>query len=209
MQSSTARRDMPEIILDAAERLLARYGYRKVTMEDLAREAGIGKRTIYLHFAGKVEVALRSIDRVVERLLDQLRLLAHAEGSPEERLRRMLITRVLFRFDSVREYYRSFDEMFAALRPAYMARREQYFATEAQVFAEVLCEGQSLQLFTFEDAVIAARTLLLATNALLPYSLSPRELGAREDVEEKITRITDLLLNGLRRRETAAPVRKA
>ena len=40
-------------ILDAAERLLARFGYKKTTMEDIAREAGLGKRTLYLHFASK------------------------------------------------------------------------------------------------------------------------------------------------------------
>ena len=40
-------------ILDAAERLLARIGYKKTTMEDIAREVGPGKRTLYLHFASK------------------------------------------------------------------------------------------------------------------------------------------------------------
>src|SRR5437763_1237801 len=42
-------------ILDAADRLLARYGYQKMTVDDLAREAGIGKGTVYLSFPGKSE----------------------------------------------------------------------------------------------------------------------------------------------------------
>jgi AcrR family transcriptional regulator len=33
-------------ILDAAERLLERYGYRKMTVEELASEAGIGKGSV-------------------------------------------------------------------------------------------------------------------------------------------------------------------
>ena len=48
-------------------------GYRKMTMEDVAKEAGIGKRTIYVHFPSKEEVALASIDRVVDRLTSRLR----------------------------------------------------------------------------------------------------------------------------------------
>ncbi len=36
---------MRDKILDATERLLARYGYAKMTVEDIAREAGIGKGT--------------------------------------------------------------------------------------------------------------------------------------------------------------------
>ena len=48
-----------------------------------------------------------------------------------------------------------------------------------------------------------AHTLLLATNSLLPYSLTARELGKREDVKQKALRIADLLLAGLRPRQTA------
>lgn len=37
-------------ILDAAERLLGRFGYRKMTVEDIAVEARIGNGTVYLSF---------------------------------------------------------------------------------------------------------------------------------------------------------------
>jgi AcrR family transcriptional regulator len=37
-------------ILDAASTLILRYGYHKTTIEDIAREASVGKGTIYLHW---------------------------------------------------------------------------------------------------------------------------------------------------------------
>src|SRR6266567_8209003 len=37
-------------ILNAASTLILRYGYHKTTMEDIAREAGVGKGTLYLHW---------------------------------------------------------------------------------------------------------------------------------------------------------------
>jgi AcrR family transcriptional regulator len=197
MRTAPVREELRETILDAIERLLARYGYRKTTMEDLAREAGIGKGTTYLYFPSKAEVALSSIDRVVRRVTAALRAIGRCDDPPAWRVRQMLVTRVLFRFDSVREYSQSLDEMFEALRPAYLARRQRYFDAEAEIFTEVLIEGRYLGVFAFEDAVATAHTLLLATNSLLPYSLSARELGAREDVEARVTRIADLLLNGL------------
>lgn len=40
-------------ILDAASALISHYGYDKTTVEDIAREAGISKGAIYLHFDGK------------------------------------------------------------------------------------------------------------------------------------------------------------
>src|SRR5262249_21199824 len=69
-------------ILDAAERLLARFGYKKTTMEDIAREAGLGKRTLYLHVASKEAVALSTIDRCVDRLPGQLRQVARRLARP-------------------------------------------------------------------------------------------------------------------------------
>ena len=40
-------------ILDAAANLIVHYGYDKTTVSDIAREAGISKGAIYLHFASK------------------------------------------------------------------------------------------------------------------------------------------------------------
>lgn len=40
-------------ILDSAVELLIHYGYDKTTISDIAREAGVSKGAIYLHFASK------------------------------------------------------------------------------------------------------------------------------------------------------------
>jgi AcrR family transcriptional regulator len=37
-------------ILDAASTLILRYGYHRTTVDDIAREAGVGKGTLYLHW---------------------------------------------------------------------------------------------------------------------------------------------------------------
>jgi hypothetical protein len=85
----------------------------------------------------------------------------------------------------------------AAGRPAHLARRKAYFDVEAAVFAEVLAAGAAGGEFDCPDPATAAETLLLATNALLPYALSARELGRRKDVEARAGRTADMLLYGL------------
>lgn len=57
------RTDIREAILDAVDRRLARFGYKKMTVEGLAEEAGIGKGTVYLHFPSKEEAVLSHVDR--------------------------------------------------------------------------------------------------------------------------------------------------
>ncbi len=197
MRAIANREDIRDLILDAADRLLARSGYKKMTMEDLAAEVGIGKGTIYLHFPSKEEVVLSHVDRIVERVKGELRRLASSDGPAPARLRQMLLTRVLIRFDSVQHYTESLSDLLAALRPGLLARRRRHFQDEAEIIAEVLNEGRRAGVFHFADATSTARALLTATNALLPYSLSARELGRREDVEAEAERVVTLLLEGV------------
>jgi Bacterial regulatory proteins, tetR family len=66
MRQIAQRSDIQDLILDGVDVLLSRYGYRKMTMDHLARQVGIGKGTIYLHFPSKEEVTLSHINRIVE-----------------------------------------------------------------------------------------------------------------------------------------------
>ncbi|HZG53951.1 MAG TPA: TetR/AcrR family transcriptional regulator [Pyrinomonadaceae bacterium] len=209
MVSTITREEVREAILDATDHLLARHGYRKMTVDDIAQEAGIGKGTIYLHFASKEEVTLSHVDRIVERLKERLWAIARTDADVAIRLRLMLVARVLFRFDSVQHYTQSLDDLLAALRPKLLARRARYFEDEARVFVEVLNEGGRAGVFKVDDALSTAFALLHATNSLLPYSLSTTELGERDEIKEKTEHIADLLLSGLLRKENApAPSRR-
>ena len=186
-----------DAILDATDRLLSRFGYRKMTVEDIATEAGIGKGTIYLHFSSKEEVVLSHIDRIVDRLKESLTEIANSNEPAAERLRRMLLTRVLLRFDSIQHYTQSLNDLLAVLRPGLLARRAQYFESEAQIFADVLTSGRDSGEFSFDDEHATAHALLQATNGLLPYSLSTTELGAREEVEQRAADVANLMLRGV------------
>ena len=200
MLEISTREGVRDAILDATDTLLARFGYRKMTVEDIATEAGIGKGTIYLHFASKEEVVLSHIDRIVERLKERLTKIAYSDASATDRLRQMLLMRVLFRFDSIQHYTQSLNDLLAALRPGLLARRARYFDEEAQIFAEVLDKGRDSGELEFSDSLNTAYALLNATNGMLPYSLSTSELGEREAVEERSAAVADLMLHGLVRR---------
>jgi AcrR family transcriptional regulator len=197
MAAIAPKEAVKDAILDATDRLLARYGYRKMTVEDIAHEAGIGKGTIYLHFSSKEEVVLSHVDRIVDRLKERLRQIGSSEAPAAERAREMLLARVMFRFDSIQHYTQSLNDLLAALRPGLLARRALYFEDEAQIFAEVLAKGRRTGEFDFEDEQATAHAMLQATNGLLPYSLSTTELGERQEVEQRAADVADLILRGL------------
>jgi AcrR family transcriptional regulator len=200
MRDVAIRQDIKDLILDAADRLLNQFGYKKMTMDNLAQEIGIGKGSLYLHFPSKEELVLAHIDRIVYRLLVNLQMTAHGDGSATERLREMLLTRVLFRFDNVQHYTESLSDLLADIRSSLLQRREKHFALEAKVFAHVLEEGRKDGSFDVEEIQSTTNAILLATNSLLPYSLSANELGRRKELEKKISKIADLILVGLIKR---------
>jgi len=197
MRKIAKREDIRDLILDGVDVLLAKFGYKKMTMDDVARQVGIGKGTIYLHFPSKEELVLAHIDRIAETVVRKITEIAGTNDAPERRLRRMLVLRVVHRFDSVAHYSQSLGDLLSSVREALIVRRQAYFEKEAAVFEDVLREGARLGALDCPDPRTASFVLIQSTNALLPFNLSPRELGRREDVEDQVGRIADLLIKGL------------
>jgi AcrR family transcriptional regulator len=196
-KGSHSRERTRNAILDATDRIMIKQGFRKMSMQDLAREAGISKKTIYLYFCSKEDVALSSIGRVVECVHTRLAEIVNGVLPPEVKLREFLVERVMGRVRKVKDYYWSLDELFELVRPAYMARRQLFFARELELIVRILRQGKKADSFNLDDEWGVANALLFATNAFLPYSLSVDELSAPDEIEERIVAMADLLIRGL------------
>jgi AcrR family transcriptional regulator len=197
MRQIAQRSDIRDLILDAVDALLAKYGYGKMTVEDVAKQVGIGKGTIYLHFPSKEELVLAHIDRIAETVIRKLQELADSSDSVDRRLRRMLVLRVLQRFDSVAHYSQSLGDLLSSVRAPLLLRRQAHFEKEAAVFESLLREGARLGSLDCADPPTTSLVLIQSTNSLLPFNLSARELGRREELEDQVGRIADLLIKGL------------
>ena len=60
-------------IEETAEELFFTYGLKSVSMDDIAREAGVSKKTIYQHFADKKAMVLNVISKLVAQQEEQLK----------------------------------------------------------------------------------------------------------------------------------------
>lgn len=83
--------DAPSRVVAAARRRFFTHGFRKVTMDELAEELGMSKKTLYAHFDGKaalLEAVIRAKFRDVETGLAAMA--AHGAEDFSDRLRRML-----------------------------------------------------------------------------------------------------------------------
>ena len=64
---------MEQRIRGKAEYLFFTFGLKSVSMDDIARESGVSKKTIYQHFIDKASMVRAIVSAVVERQYKQLK----------------------------------------------------------------------------------------------------------------------------------------
>ena len=72
MTKSMYRQARASRILDVAAKLLLRHGYSRVTMDDIARAANLGKGTIYLHWRTREKLFSEVFEREVREAIHAL-----------------------------------------------------------------------------------------------------------------------------------------
>jgi len=91
-----------DAIVGAAERLFLKRGFDGVSMDDLAEEAGVARRTLYNQFASKEEILHEMLLRFSTQLGSVLPPGVETQGDVEDVLR--LIARAVLAFQAPAEY---------------------------------------------------------------------------------------------------------
>lgn len=73
-------------LLESTRRVIATRGFDAVTMEGVAREAGITKGGIYLYFRNKDEMVLAAIEEIALEMVQGIEKCIDAKASPWEKL---------------------------------------------------------------------------------------------------------------------------
>ena len=74
-------------ILKAAKPLFEKLGYRRTSIDDVARDAGIAKGTVYVHFKSKAELLFHVLIEEKRRLIHAFRPIFDPSLAPLQRMR--------------------------------------------------------------------------------------------------------------------------
>jgi AcrR family transcriptional regulator len=77
-------------IVEAATELFIRHGYRKASVDEIARRAGVAKGTVYLYFKNKTDLLVYAIALEKKKHLVVMKEVLDAEMPARERLRAYL-----------------------------------------------------------------------------------------------------------------------
>jgi AcrR family transcriptional regulator len=192
----------PEEILDAALRVFARRGLHKTNLEEVAKEAGISKGTIYLYFKNKEELFVAAAHRVVpspDEIYRERRTIPASHPSLYQLLRQ--VARTAYRRFCTPAYLAFFSMMTAEVlrRPEWGEIYFRRIGLElnrriAEIFERAMRAGECRQV----DPMLAARSFV---GMFLIMALTQEHMGGKKHTplpERKIIdSLTDIFLHGV------------
>ncbi len=197
MSDVSARR---EAILDVATRLFARYGFRKTSVADIIRDAGVARGTVYKYFSTKEEIFHAVIRREMQDMLSRVREEVEKESTARDRLRAAVLTHTAEIRKKV-NVYRVATEVLSDVIPRSEKEVERLMEEALGVYAWILTEGVKAGEVVVDDVETTAWSIVLAFKGIFMMTASGQ-------IEERMTGVIDALLdiiwNGLKPREETA-----
>lgn len=76
-------------ILKVAEEKFHRFGIRRVSMDEIARELRMSKKSLYRYFSSKEELVEACVRNIAEQIIPRLNAGLDDEGSPKEKIEKI------------------------------------------------------------------------------------------------------------------------
>jgi AcrR family transcriptional regulator len=174
-------------ILDAAAKVFARYGFRKTTMGDIVREAGVARATVYKYFRTKEKVFVAVLHKEFGEILAEVRSSIEGGGTARERLRRALLAHL----DGVRRKRIVLQvtlDTWADIMSRWTEHMQGMLGETMEIYGGIVREGAENGEIAAENVELTTWTLLLSFKGLFMGVMTG-------DIEENRTEILDTHLN--------------
>lgn len=187
-----------DLILDAAEAVLRKFGLAKTNMSDIGRALGVSHAALYRHFDGKAALRQAVVARWLHGAIRPLEAVVREEATPDVRLYRWLQTLRAFKRERARKDPELFA-MYAALVAETEGALEDHLQLLLTQIASIIGEGMANGTFACTDARRAAAAVFMATTRFHHAAhVSEWELT---DSDDRFEAIWSLLLTGLSSRQ--------
>ena len=188
--------DKKERILTIAEQQFARFGFRKTTMDDIAKAVRMSKSTLYYYFKNKEDLlaeVMRKESRILRQKLHEA--LRNAE-TPQEKIRNYALTRMKH-LKELSNYYTMLTEEYFVYYTFIEQEREEFTHYEVNTLTGIVCEGITHGVFASQDAGTTARMIVFVLKGLeYPIFIE----NGTEKMEHEINRMLNMLFKGLESR---------
>ena len=94
--------------IETGRKLFWKYGFRRVTIDEICREAGVSKMTFYRCFENKTDLAKTIFNEVIRISIDEFNEIIKADIPSSEKLRKILVMKMEGTNDISRDFMMDF-----------------------------------------------------------------------------------------------------
>ncbi len=194
-KNKTKNKKYNDIIL-ASKALFWKFGFRKVSIEEICREAKTSKMTFYKFFQNKTEVAKCVLDQVIGESMKQFREMEEKAGSASELMEGML----RMKKEGIHSISKEFLADFYADRS--LGLKEYMEAQTGMLWAQMLNDFKALQKRGLIREDLNMEFYLYMANKISSFMEDPYLLSLFPDPEDLVMEFTHLFAYGMAPRPT-------
>ena len=186
-----------ETILQIAQEIFSKYGYKKTTLDDIANAVRKGKSSLYYYFNSKEDLFQAVIAKEVDILKQALEKVVFRSMDPEEKLREYILTK-LATFRDLANLYNALENDVTAIGfiDEIKAKNEK---DEIRMIKRILIEGVRREKFHIDDLNLTAIGITTAIKGLeMPLSAG---VYGNFDIEMSVDNIVKIICYGIMKRD--------
>lgn len=189
------REGKKKLIATAAVKVFAERGIARAKMIEVAREAGVGKGTIYEYFRSKDELFEYAVKQFFDSMTEDLTLALSTIDDPSLQLEMLIHTT----FESIQKAGPEAKIMFEIWAEGVRSGVEYFdiramYADYRSLIAGIISSGMHSNQFRKVDPLLTASSIIAALDGLLLQWILVEDVF---DLKDVASQLVDLLRNGL------------
>jgi AcrR family transcriptional regulator len=183
-------------IIITSGQIFSRYGFKKTTMEEIARALKMGKSTIYYYYKSKEEIFEAVVLHEANTLRNELTKAIKSVESPVDKMRNYVFVRMKS-FEKLSNYYNAIFDKNLDHFDFIEAIRAKYDREELAILRLILYHGARKKVFNVTNSEYTALAVQTSLKGLeVPLFWKKKELN----IEERLNGILEVLFNGILRK---------
>ncbi len=178
-------------LVESAKDLFWKFGFKRVTVEEICETASVSKMTFYRFYPNKMEVAKAVFDMVIDKGIDDFRELMQSDMSAPEKMRKMLQMKFEGTNDISKEFMMDFYNNPDLEISAYIQKRT------GEVWMSIIEDFRQGQRDGWMRNDFKPEFILFASQKIMELATDEKVLGLYANPQELVMEIANFFTYGI------------
>jgi AcrR family transcriptional regulator len=184
--------DKKSRIIAVAKEMIALYGFKKTTMEEIASKARMGKSSMYYYFKNKEDIFAEIVRIDSDHFRQKLQEAIQSASSPQDKIMKYVSTRMLH-LKELSNYYKTLTNEYLDHYFFIEQVREDFYNLENKTLSTLINAGIEQGKFAPCDVDVAVHMIAIAIKGL-EYPLFVQK---EQDLERDSKQMMEIIFNGI------------